>query len=1346
MAKSNKGRKFFATTATAALVASAIVPVASAAQINDFNSISSYAQEAVQDLNDRGVIKGDQKGNFNPKSAITRAEAATILAGALELEGSGSTSFTDVKKSAWYYDAIDAAVANGIFQGQGAGKFNPSANLTRSEAAIILVDAFGLEGSADLKEFKDSASVKSWAEEALSIAVANGVMKGDDNGNLKPNASITRQDFALMYYRTEGVEGTEEVSGSVKAINNTTVEVTFEDAVADIKALDFAIEGLTISNAVVKQTDSKTVVLTTSAQTADVEYTVTVNEEVIGKFKGVSAVIPTAVKITEQSLQAQVGTQVTLKAQVEVAAGQSKAGIPVTFNIVNDAHIGTATLNQPIVAEAKTDENGVATYTYTRYAQTSYQLASHDEVQAYATGNPTARSFSKVYWANIQPLAITEVTAGNTVTNGGKKVYKVKAALGHAEKITDATGKVTGYKVNIGYQENINVTPDKAIKTVDVIDSKGTNLSYPGQFTSSTSGSNNLNNYVKEVELVLDANGEAVFTLSGNNAAITPFVFVDQKVNPSNAAGTEGRFEATELFAAAPKVTFSKVQTLGLALESVGVQYAASFLDNDKNHLADSLESIAVDGTKTFTKDQLTAALVNTGGRDYKATVTDKNGKLAPAGTPVKAEINIGSALKTNGGAVYIVDNNTRVVTKLTNDASTPVTGIKKTANLTTNAKGEVSFTLIGYKDAYATPTVYVESGDKAGLDANDLQQVGEIVYFSDAVVKTASLTVDEKSVTASETVEYTYSTVDQNGKAYRPANTSANYYVTFEVSTTFNPVNVTVGTGSFAHGSTAGEVGQGSTGTGTFVVRTNDQGVASIKVSSKNAIATSVNVVASASDASLPQLLTASNEFTTYATHDLHAKVVSVNAASNTVAVTDVNGKAFTYSYAGQKLQINGTDAVSETSFEAALTNAIANPASQSLSIKLVDGVYIFNVLTSTPAPGNAGSGTAFLISQLNSASTLAQVEALLAPAYPELSPAQVTTLATEILGLTTAGTTVTPANLNAKYVSKFVSAKSAVAVDTDADGNVDAIDVTFSENLANPNVLVASDFALATGTIASVTDTVTGDAVLRLNLTGVTGLSVGTLTVKSTTTAAATGKTLVSGSIAVTPFTVTTGVLATAGTVIGTVGTKQVETLTIDATAAVNTGDAIVTIKAAGFNGGASLNINVPVEVGDTQAVVATSVETALKANSTVNSFFDVTKTATTVVLTAKTAAANDTTANIAIAGGTNNVVTAVAASADTAAGSVPTAEVVTVTVTAGATNAGTVTAKIVDGSFTKEVSFQVAAGDSIGQVVSKMYNALNAENLVTSRYELDLTGTTVTLTNKTTGTTPATTVTVK
>jgi trimeric autotransporter adhesin len=202
MANSNKGRKFFATAATAALVASAIVPVASAAQVNDLNSVSDYAKEAVQDLVDRGVITGDEKGNFNPKASVKRSEAAKILAEALGYEADSSVTFPDVAANAWYAKYVAAVASEGLFAGDEKGNFNPEGTLTRSQAAKILVIALGLEGSADLSEFKDAKSAQSWAVDYLEIAVANGVLKGE-NGNLKPNDNITRQDFAVMFSRAE---------------------------------------------------------------------------------------------------------------------------------------------------------------------------------------------------------------------------------------------------------------------------------------------------------------------------------------------------------------------------------------------------------------------------------------------------------------------------------------------------------------------------------------------------------------------------------------------------------------------------------------------------------------------------------------------------------------------------------------------------------------------------------------------------------------------------------------------------------------------------------------------------------------------------------------------------------------------------------------------------------------------------------------------------------------------------------------------------------------------------------------------------------------------------------------
>lgn len=245
MAKQNKGRKFFAASATAALVASAIVPVASAAQLNDFNKISGYAKEAVQSLVDAGVIQGDANGNFNPLKTISRAEAATIFTNALELEAEGAVDFKDVKADAWYYDAIAATVENGIFEGVSATEFAPNKQLTRSEAAKILVDAFGLEGEGDLSEFADASTVKPWAKSYLEIAVANGVIKGSEaNGktNLNPNAPITRQDFAVVFSRTvENVDATPKVD-KIEVVDAKTLNVTLSDGTKETVTLEKALE------------------------------------------------------------------------------------------------------------------------------------------------------------------------------------------------------------------------------------------------------------------------------------------------------------------------------------------------------------------------------------------------------------------------------------------------------------------------------------------------------------------------------------------------------------------------------------------------------------------------------------------------------------------------------------------------------------------------------------------------------------------------------------------------------------------------------------------------------------------------------------------------------------------------------------------------------------------------------------------------------------------------------------------------------------------------------------------------------------------------------------------------
>lgn len=565
MAKQNKGRKFFAASATAALVASAIVPVASAAQVNDYNKISGYAKEAVQSLVDAGVIQGDTKGNFNPLNTVTRAQAAEIFAKALDLTASGDVNFKDVKAGAWYYNSITAVVENGIFEGVSTTEFAPNKSLTRSEAAKILVEAFDLEGEADLSQFADASQVKPWAKKYLEIAVANGVFEGTDANKLNPNSSITRQDFALVFKRTlDKVEGeTPEEAAFVKAINNTTVEVTFDEEVTNVQALNFKIDGLEIKNASVKQSNKKVVVLTTASQTAEKEYVLTLDGETIGGFKGIAAVVPTKVELVSSAVQGKLGQDVKVQAKVTVGEGQSKAGIPVTFSIpgnTNDA------VQPTIVGEAVTNEEGIATYSYTRYKEGT------DEVTAYATGDRSKFSLGYVFWGVDTILSIQEVTTGATINNGANKTYKVTYK-------NPKTGKPEANKTfNVGFVENMNVTSDKvANATVNGV--KALQLSN--------------NTALDAAQVTTDSKGEATFTVSGTNAEVTPVVYALNTTAGENAKA----YKTSALQVTASKVKFAAVQAdYTLELTRTGGEVAATGQAN---------------------------------GREYKVVVKDKDGKLA---------------------------------------------------------------------------------------------------------------------------------------------------------------------------------------------------------------------------------------------------------------------------------------------------------------------------------------------------------------------------------------------------------------------------------------------------------------------------------------------------------------------------------------------------------------------------------------------------------------------------------------------------------------------------------------------------------------------------------------------
>ena len=146
-----------------------------------------------------------------PEAVISRAELAVLLAKALGLpEGGGHANFRDVNDTSWYSSAVASVQAYGLMSGFKDGTFGPKREVTRQEAIVTLVRALQLTdagsaasyngGEVDLSDYSDRSQIGSWANDAMRIAIHNGLVKGYGT-ELRPQQSLTRAEATALIYR-----------------------------------------------------------------------------------------------------------------------------------------------------------------------------------------------------------------------------------------------------------------------------------------------------------------------------------------------------------------------------------------------------------------------------------------------------------------------------------------------------------------------------------------------------------------------------------------------------------------------------------------------------------------------------------------------------------------------------------------------------------------------------------------------------------------------------------------------------------------------------------------------------------------------------------------------------------------------------------------------------------------------------------------------------------------------------------------------------------------------------------------------------------------------------------------
>ena len=164
-----------------------------------------FYYEPIQYVDGQGYMEGVGDGRFAPNSPLNRAMVATVLyrmAGEPEVTDTGS--FPDVVEGSYYETAVAWAAANGIVEGYEDGTFRPLDNITRAEVATIFYRLL-TDDARDYYYSTDSgfSDVKpgDWYNTAVSTMVQAGILNGYSDGTFKPNASITRAEFATIAAR-----------------------------------------------------------------------------------------------------------------------------------------------------------------------------------------------------------------------------------------------------------------------------------------------------------------------------------------------------------------------------------------------------------------------------------------------------------------------------------------------------------------------------------------------------------------------------------------------------------------------------------------------------------------------------------------------------------------------------------------------------------------------------------------------------------------------------------------------------------------------------------------------------------------------------------------------------------------------------------------------------------------------------------------------------------------------------------------------------------------------------------------------------------------------------------------
>ncbi|MNJ31585.1 Endo-1,4-beta-xylanase A precursor [compost metagenome] len=166
-----------------------------------------WAQASIREAVARGFVNGYPDGSFKPNGAVTRAEFTVMLTKALQLSGAAEAAselgFTDRESiRPWAQHAIVQALQAGIIRGYEDGSFRPDKEVTRAEMMSMLARAAGLKPAVgNVTGFADDEQIPVWAKGAVAALREQGLISGRDDNRFAPQETATRAEAVTIILR-----------------------------------------------------------------------------------------------------------------------------------------------------------------------------------------------------------------------------------------------------------------------------------------------------------------------------------------------------------------------------------------------------------------------------------------------------------------------------------------------------------------------------------------------------------------------------------------------------------------------------------------------------------------------------------------------------------------------------------------------------------------------------------------------------------------------------------------------------------------------------------------------------------------------------------------------------------------------------------------------------------------------------------------------------------------------------------------------------------------------------------------------------------------------------------------